>query len=954
MTNPLIALEQAGQSVWLDFIERKILEDGHFKALIDNDGLGGVTSNPSIFEKAIGESDEYDGAVNAFVAKADADVDAVFEHLAIADIQAAADQLRVVYDRTGGRDGFVSLEVSPYLAMETEATIAEARRLWHAVNRPNLMVKVPGTGPGVPAIKTLIGEGININVTLLFSLEAYLAVAEAHLAGLEALKAKGGDIAKVAGVASFFVSRIDAEIDKAIDARLKAGAAPDELALKAVRGKVAIANAKIAYQRYLEMVATPRWKALAAAGAAPQRLLWASTGTKNPDYSDVLYIAELIGPDTVNTMPPKTMDAFRDHGTVRESLTEDVAEAAHTLAEAERLGLDLKGVTDRLVVEGVRSFADAADKLYGAVAKKRIAALGEKLNAQNLSIPEALAEPVKALTETARAEGWSRRLWAGDAAMWTGTEEAKWLGWLPAARGERVDLVALEAFAGEVASAGFIHAVLLGMGGSSLGPEVLAETFGTRPGHPQLLVLDTTQPDQIARIEAEIDVARTLFIVASKSGSTLEPDVLHRHFHALTAAAVGEAQAGAHFVAITDPGSKLEATAKGQGFRRIFLGDPAIGGRYSVLSNFGMVPAAVIGVDVAAFMASTQVMTRSCGPSAPPAINPGVELGLLLGAAAKAGRDKLTILASHGLSDVGFWLEQLVAESTGKHGLGIVPLTSEPAGAPKVYGDDRVFAYLRLDSHGEPPAGEVALDEHVRDLEEAGHPVVRIAVSSRDALGQEFVRWEVATAIAGAVIGIDPFDQPDVEASKIKARELTDAYEKDGSAPAETPILVDGDLALYADPADVAALEPKGGKAIGGWLGAHFARAGAGDYIGLLAWIDRDPAHVKAIDALRTRLRDHTKCATVVGFGPRFLHSTGQAYKGGPNSGVFLQITADPAHDRPVPGRKASFGVIAAAQARGDLAVLAERGRRLLRVHITGDVGAGLKRLAELIDHALV
>jgi transaldolase/glucose-6-phosphate isomerase len=794
----------------------------------------------------------------------------------------------------------------------------------------------------------------------LFSREAYLRVAHAYIEGLEARVKAGRDVTRIASVASFFVSRIDTQIDRKIDAKLAGGKAQDVLAdkdvqtLRALKGRVAIANAKLAYQDYLELSRGERWQALAAQGAQPQRLLWASTGTKNPDYSDVLYIAELIGPATVNTMPPKTMDAFRDHGTVRESLTEDVAGAAHTLAEAERLGLDLKGVTDRLVVEGVRSFADAADKLYGAVARKRIAALGDKLNAHHLAIPEALAEPVKTLTETARAEGWSRRLWAGDASLWTGADEAKWIGWLPAARGERIDIPALEAFAGEVAGAGFIHAVLLGMGGSSLGPEVLAETFGSRPGHPQLLVLDTTQPDQIAHIEAEIDVARTLFIVASKSGSTLEPDVLHRHFFALTAAAVGEAQAGAHFVAITDPGSKLEATAKEQGFRRTFLGDPAIGGRYSVLSNFGMVPAAVIGVDVKGFMASAQVMTRSCGPSAPPALNPGLELGLLLGAAAKAGRDKLTILASHGLSDVGFWLEQLVAESTGKHGLGIVPLAGEPAGAPRVYGDDRVFAYLRLDSHGEPPAGEVALDAHVRELEEAGHPVVRLAVSSRDTLGQEFIRWEVATAIAGAVIGIDPFDQPDVEASKIKARELTDAYEKDGSAPAETPILVDGDLALYADPADVAALEPKGGKAIGGWLGEHFARAGAGDYIGLLAWIDRDPAHVKAIDALRTRLRDHTKCATVVGFGPRFLHSTGQAYKGGPNSGVFLQITADPAHDRPIPGRKASFGVIAAAQARGDLAVLAERGRRLLRVHITGDVGAGLKRLAELIDHALV
>jgi transaldolase/glucose-6-phosphate isomerase len=949
MTNPLIELEKAGQAVWLDFIERKILEDGGFRALVENDGLSGVTSNPSIFEKAIGESDEYDGAVQAFLARGDAGIDAVFDDLAIADIRAACDQLRPVYDRTGGLDGFASLEVSPYLAMETEATIAEARRLWLAVDRPNLMIKVPGTKPGVPAIRTLIGEGININVTLLFGLDAYLAVADAHMAGLEALKAAGRDISKVSGVASFFVSRIDTEIDKKIDARLKAGAEADEAALKAVRGQVAIANAKIAYQHYLQMLDTPRWKALAAAGAAPQRLLWASTGTKNPDYSDVLYIETLVGPDTVNTMPPKTMDAFRDHGRVTASLTADIPGARHVLDEAKRLGLDLDGVTDKLVVDGVRLFAEAADKLYAAVAKKRGAFLGERLNAQHVKLSDDLVEPVDKARETALAGQWSRRLWAKDASLWTGADEAKWLGWLAAADGGRADLAALEAFAAEVAGAGFIHAVLLGMGGSSLGPEVLAETFGARPGHPQLLVLDSTDPDQIGRIEAEIDPARTLFIVASKSGTTLEPDILHRYFFERVVQAVGAGAAGSHFVAITDPGSRLEQTAREQGFRRVFLGDPEIGGRYSVLSNFGLVPAAVIGIDVRAFLDSTRAMTRACGPFAPPGANPGVDLGLVLGSAARTGRDKLTLFASHGLADVGAWLEQLVAESTGKLGRGIIPLAGEPVGAPEAYGDDRLFAYLRLEGQDDP-----ALDGAVRALEEAGQPVVRITLAGRDNLGQEFVRWEVATAIAGAVIGINPFDQPDVEASKVKARALTDAYEAGQAAPHETPDVEDEGLCLFADPACAAALKAAGaGETACGWLGAHIARAGSGDYIGLVAYLDRTSGRVRKLDQLRARIRDRTKRATVVGFGPRFLHSTGQAYKGGPNSGVFIQITADPAHDRPIPGRKASFGVVEAAQARGDAEVLVERGRRVLRVHLGRDVEGGLVRLAELIGRAL-
>jgi transaldolase/glucose-6-phosphate isomerase len=783
----------------------------------------------------------------------------------VADIQAAADQLRPVYDRRAGRDGFASLEVSPYLAHDAEATIAEARRLWRAVDRPNLMIKVPGTAAGAPAIRQLISEGINVNVTLLFALDAYKAVAEAHIAGLEALKAGGGDISRVAGVASFFVSRIDGKIDAAIDKTLAAGAGADAGALKALRGKVAIANAKLAYQYYLGLIETPRWKVLAAAGAAPQRLLWASTGTKDPAYSDVLYVETLIGPDTVNTLPPKTMDAFRDHGTVRETLTEDIEGARKVLAETERLGLDLSGVTAALVEDGVRLFADAADGLYDAVADKRIQVLGARLNEQVLSVSDALAPAFETGLERARAGGWSRRLWAKDASLWTGGPEAAWLGWLAAGRGERVDVAALEAFQNTVKALNLTHVLLLGMGGSSLGPEVFAETFGVQAGFPRLLVLDSTDPAQIARFEAQIDPARTLFIVASKSGSTLEPDILQRHFFAVAKAALGEDKAADRFVAITDPGSQLDKQAAESGWLRIFHGDPAIGGRYSVLSNFGLVPAAAMGVPVADFLARTAVMTRACGPSAPPTANPGVALGVLLGEAAKAGRDKLTVLASHGLADFGAWLEQLVAESTGKHGKGIIPVDGEPPAPPRAYGQDRLFAYLRLADRDQPE-----LDGLVRELEEAGHPVVRIGVAGREALGQEFFRWEVAVAVAGAVLGIDPFDQPDVEASKVKTRALTDEFQRTGKLATETPVVEADGLALYADAANAEALRKTVGDSRGldAWIGAHLARAGAGDYVALLAYIERDHPHIAALQRLRARIRDAKRTATCVGFGP--------------------------------------------------------------------------------------
>jgi transaldolase/glucose-6-phosphate isomerase len=944
--NPLVQLGQAGQAVWLDFVQRKMLDDRELAAMTERDGVTGVTSNPSIFEKAIGSGD-YDGALKVYVEKDDAEPAILFERLAVEDIQAAADQLRPVYDAKKGRDGYVSLEVSPYLAMDTEGSLTEARRLWKEVDRPNLMIKIPGTHAGVPAIRTLIGEGINVNVTLLFGLDAYLAVAEAYMDGLEDLAAKGGDISKLASVASFFVSRIDSKIDGAIDAKLKAGAGADEAALKAVRGKVAIANAKIAYQHYLKMTQTPRWKALAAKGAGVQRLLWASTGTKDPSYSDVLYVETLVGPDTVNTMPPKTMDAFRDHGTVAESLTQDIAGAEQVLAETKRVGLDLDGVTKALVDDGVKQFADAADGLYAAVADKRIKALGEGLNGQSFTLPDGLKASVEQLTEKARAEAWTRRLWNGDAGLWTGADEAQWLGWLGAGKGEAIDLAALDDLNAKVKGGGFTHVLLLGMGGSSLGPEVLGDVCHRAKGSPSLLVLDSTDPTQIARFESDIDPAKTLFVVSSKSGTTLEPDILHRYFFQVAAKAVGADKAAGRFVAVTDPGSKLEATAKSEGFLRLFHGDKTIGGRFSVLSNFGMVPAIAAGVDVAGFMERTQVMVRACAVSAPPKANPGVELGLVLGAGALAGRDKVTILASPALAPVGAWLEQLIAESTGKIGKGLIPVAGEAVGKPDVYGKDRVFAYLALKDDADAEQARA-----VAGLEAAGQPVVRITLASAEDLGQEFFRWEIATAVAGAVIGIDPFDQPDVEASKIKTRALTDAYEQSGAMAPETPFVQVGGFSLFADAHNADALRP-GKSSLAGVLAAHFKRAGAGDYLGLLAYIDRDPAHVAALAKLQAKLRDATGCAVVVGFGPRFLHSTGQAYKGGPNTGVFLEITADHKRDLQVPGRKFSFGVVEAAQARGDLGVLDERGRRTLRVHLGADVDAGLKTLAAACEEAV-
>ena len=944
--NPLKQLEACGQSPWLDHLKRSLIEKGELRTLIDRDGLKGITSNPSIFEKAIGESDEYKGALKQFQAQADHSISEIYEHLAIADICAAADVLRMVYDATRGRDGYISLECSPYLANDTDATVAEALRLWQAVARPNLMVKVPATPAGIPAIRQLIGRGLNINVTLLFSVSVYEEVVEAYTSGLDDLRQAGGDVTRIGSVASFFVSRIDTAIDKRL------GKLGDKQAAERLTGNAAIASAKLAYVRYKALFSDPRWQLLAAAGAKTQRLLWASTSTKNPAYKDTMYVEALIGRDTVDTIPPTTMDAFRDHGVAKpDTIEQDMEGARAVLAALDQHGVSLTEVTAELVKDGVQQFADSFDKLFGAIARSRTALI--EGDAAGLKITPGSPEMNTAFDnemEVWRKEGRIRRLWAGDKSLWSGTDEDKWLGWLNVADQELADIDHLQRFAADVKKGGFSDVVLLGMGGSSLGPEVLGETFGRQSGWPRFHMLDSTDPAQIKAIESAVDLRKSLFVVSSKSGNTLEPNIFLDYFLDRVGSMRGKDKAGEHFVAVTDSGSSLERRAKQLGFGHIFHGVRSIGGRYSVLSKFGLVPAAAIGVDIKRLLQTALPMEHACGPDVPPAENPGVQLGIALGVAAtRFGRDKVTIIASPEIADLGAWLEQLLAESTGKLGRGLIPLAGEPLTIPRHYGGDRFFVYLELDGQSDPSQREA-----MAILEKAGHPVARICVKDIWHIAQEYFRWEIAIAVSGAIIGIDPFDQPDVEASKDKTRDLTEAYEKSHSLPKEEPMFRDNGMTLYADPRNAAELGRH--NTLSGYLKSHFERvhAGAksGDYVALLAYLQRNEEHTQTLTAMRASIRDKTLAATCLGFGPRFQHSTGQAYKGGPNTGVFLQLTCDDQFDIDVPGHSYSFGVVKAAQARGDLDVLAERGRRVLRVHMT-HVDAGLPALARAIDAAL-
>src|ERR1700730_16601715 len=948
--NPLQELHKYGQSVWLDYIRRSLITSGELKRLIQEDGLGGVTSNPAIFEKAITGSTDYADALLELQKRKDLDAVAIYEILAIKDIQDAADTLRPVYERTNKRDCYVSLEVSPFLAHDTEGTINDARRLWRAVQRPNLMVKVPATDEGIPAIQQLIGEGININVTLLFAQQMYEKVALAYIAGLKKYVSSGGDPSHVASVASFFISRIDSMIDTMLKAMLKAASDPKEQALlRSLMGKVAIANGKLTYQRYKELFSGPAWAELAKKNAETQRVLWASTSTKDPTYSDVLYIEELIGPDTVNTIPPATFDAFRDHGKPKASLEADIDAAQDTMDTLEAVGISMKKVTDDLVAQAVKLFAEPFDKLLNAVDAKCKHVSQIEVNPQTYSLPPKLNTQLAEAIDDWKMSGKVRRLWARDASLWSGSDEGSWLGWLGITEDQLAHKQHLEDVAKDVKAAGFKHALLLGMGGSSLCPEVLKLTFGHIQGFPELFVLDSTDPAQVKAVEKKVDIANTIFIVSSKSGSTLEPNIFKQYFFERVKQVVGADKAGSRFIAITDPGSKFEQVAEAEHFRHIFPGVASIGGRYSALSDFGMVPAAIMGMDALRFLDRADVMAIACSSCLPVEKNPGVLLGLILGVAARNGRDKLTLITSPGIWDFGAWLEQLVAESTGKDGKGVIPVDREPLAAPEFYGNDRVFAYIRLDNGADP-----AQDEAVDAIAKAGHPVIRIALADIYNLGQEMFRWEIATAVAGSVIAINAFNQPDVEASKIATRKLTTEYEKTGSLPAESPIYSDKGIDLFTSEKNAAALASAlaGDKSLVGYLRAHLNRLKAGDYFALLGYIEMNDPHEYALQSIRKDVRDKKRVATCLGFGPRFLHSTGQAYKGGPNSGVFLQITCDDKADLPVPGQKYTFGAVKAAQARGDFQVLVERDRRALRVHLH-DLENGLAALESAIAKAL-
>lgn len=939
-TNPLLDIQKYGQSIWLDFLRRGMITSGELKKLIKEDGLRGITSNPAIFEKVIDGSSDYKAAIRALAIEGKSSRE-IYETLTVEDVQQAADLFSDLYQQTKGGDGYISLEVSPHLAHDTEGTLKEARHLWNKVGRPNIFIKVPATLEGLPAIEQLISEGINVNVTLLFGLERYRKVAEAYLAGLEKRVKAGNPIEKVASVASFFLSRIDVMVDPVLEKLMNAEGEKAKKA-SALHGQTAIASAKIAYQIYKEIYSSERYKKLEKSDGRPQRLLWASTSTKNPEYSDIKYIEPLIGENTINTVPMETLNAYRDHGEPEKRLEYDVDKSKNVLDLLKEVDIDLDEVTRKLEDEGVEKFNKPYDSLIESLERIRKSTESEEVDPQSLSMGKFQGAIEKRMKEMENIN-FAERLWRKDAGLWKKDNESRKnirnaLGWLHSAEKMMNDVPHLQQFVSEVKAAGYNHVVHMGMGGSSLAPLVFERSFSPEKEGLPLTVLDTTDPLTILKIEKEIDVEKTLFIVASKSGTTSEPLAFGDYFYSKVKEKKGD-KAGENFVAITDPGTALVNLAHKRKFRRVFLNFKDIGGRYSALTYFGIVPAALMGLPVGEILERAIRMLHACSSCVKIEENPGLSLGAMLGELARNGHDKLTFLVPDSLSTLGMWLEQLLAESTGKENTGILPIAGEPLGDSSVYGDDRVFAYLSLKSEKDEE-----MDARVREMISTGQPVVTIHLEDRYDLAQEFFRWEIATATAGAIIGINAFNQPNVQESKDNTKRLLKLVEKEGKLHEEAPVLSSDSLTMYAS--EKAADVP-------GLLSEFFKQAKKHDYIALQAYLPEDPQINEELQSVRVFLRDYLHLASTLGYGPRFLHSTGQYHKGGPNNGLFLQLTSDENEDADIPDRPYSFGVLKEAQALGDLEALRKHNRRVVKIHLSGDTLHGLKMLKKTVEESL-
>jgi len=943
--NALINLLNYGQSYWLDNLTRKKITSGELKNRVEEQGLRGITSNPSIFNKAISKSTDYDEQITVMVKKGQSPYQ-IYDALTIKDVQDACDILNPVFDQSGGVDGFVSLEIPPYLARDTEGTMREARRLFKTVGRQNCLIKIPGTPEGIPAIEQMLYEGININITLLFSIERYAEVAHAYVRAIERRVSEGQPVNHIISVASIFISRIDVLTDQLLGQHIiplkqnNNSGRTDVLA-----GRAGIATARLSYQRFKQIFSVDSWEKLEDKGAHVQRPLWASTSNKDPLYNDLRYVETLIGKNTVNTLPDETIAAFAEHGVIKkDTIEQGLEEASELFGKLRKIGIDIDFVTQQLENEGIQKFADDYYKLIDNLADKRMKLLAAESSPQQISCGKWQKE-VSAAYKSVDEKQIGRLLFAEDPFLWgKDPVEIKKIshrvGWLTLPDQFENNREMLIEFASKIKDEGYLYAVLLGMGGSSLCSEVSRETFETSQGYLSLFVLDNTAPAAILELESKIDLDKTLFIVASKSGNTEETLSFFRYFYDQLQMK-NKASPGNNFVAITDKNTPLVEVAKEYKFRKVFVNPPDLGGRYSVLSDFGLVPMALMGIDINALLSGAKQMKNSCD-AVPSANNPGISLGAVLGICQKYGRDKVTFVLSTSIKSFGYWLEQLLAESTGKEGRGLIPVNGELLGFPEVYGNDRIFVHMALANDNNE-----ADEQKLKILEEAGHPIIKIKIENKIALGGEYYRWEIAVAIAGAVMAINPFNQPNVEESKKNTSELLDGWIKKGDFEIPAPLLKIEDISVY------------GGKRTEQLAAGHYESEGdlinsftslatTNDYIALLPYFLMTDPREKILEAWRQWMRDKLKYATTLLNGPRYLHSTGQLHKGGPDTGLYIILIGDE-KDLVIPGEKFGFATLHHAQALGDFSSLDDKGRRVIRIHLGKDIDAGLSALYQSV-----
>ncbi len=938
----LIDLLYCGQSYWLDNLTRKKITSGELSKRVTEQGLRGITSNPSIFNKAISESSDYDNQIKELV-KNGKNAQQIYAALTIKDVQDACDLLNSVYVQSYETDGFVSLEVSPTLARDTQGTIEEARALSKAVGRQNCLIKIPGTKEGLPTIEQMLYEGININITLIFSIERYNEVAQAHIRAIERRVTEGKPVNNIISVASIFISRIDTLTDQLIENYIHPHEENKELNRpELLLGKSGIATARLVYQNFKEIFNKDTWKRLESKGAHIQRPLWASTSNKDPLYNDLRYVNPLIGQNTITTLPDETIKALSDHGVLKKNTIEEGIEQARQLfIDLRTLGIDIDFVTKQLENEGIQKFATSYNKLISDLANKRLKILGDEISPQQISYGS-LEKEINAASVSLDEKQVGRLLFAKDPYLWeTDQEQAKGisqrLGWLTSPDYFLKIADKLNLFTLTVKEEGFKHAVLLGMGGSSLCSEVAREVFETGKGYLQLHVLDNTDPAAIIDLEKKIDLEKTLFIVASKSGNTEETLSFFHYFYDLVEKKKKN-NPGNNFVAITDEGTPLTNIAEQYNFKETFINPSDMGGRYSVLSYFGLLPMVLMGIDITAILTSAIQMKNSC-EAIPVTSNPGINLGVVLGVCQKNGRDKLTFVLSPSISSFGYWAEQLFAESTGKEGKGLIPVSGETVGDTNVYGNDRVFIYLQLASDTNENE-----ESKVKALEDAGHPVIRIKISDKAALGGEYYRFEVAVAIAGMIMGINPFDQPNVEESKQNTRQLLEAWKKTGSFKKSQPLIKTDIVSIYGGK-KTEMLASRSHDSVTDFIKNFTEHARTNDYIALLPYFLMTPNRTKALQKWRRKLRDELKVATTLLNGPRYLHSTGQLHKGGPDTGLYIILIGDEENELTIPGEKFGFKTLHMAQALGDFRSLDDKGRRVIRIHLGKNIDTGLDKL---------